>query len=58
MELLTKRYAEKITGISCYDRIVAKGNLPAVCYPEGMTRYLFSKDIRVFDYSKICEAFG
>ncbi len=58
MELLTKRYAEKITGIlSCYDRIVVKGTLPTVCYPEGMTRHLFEKDIRVFDYPKFAEPF-
>lgn len=58
MELLTKRYAEKISGIlSCYDRIVVKGTLPTVCYPEGMTRHLFEKDIRVFDYPKFAEPF-
>ncbi len=59
MELLTKRYAEKITGIlSCYDRIVVKGTLPTVCYPKGMTRYLFEKDSRVFDYAKFAEPLG
>ncbi|MEO8567902.1 MAG: hypothetical protein ABI419_02155 [Ginsengibacter sp.] len=56
MELLTERYAEKIAGkLGCYDRILVKGTLPTVCYPEGMTRYLFSKGVRVFDYAKFAE---
>lgn len=58
MELLTKRYDEKITGtLSCYDRIVVKGTLPTICYPEGMTRYLAKKNIRVFDYAKFADPF-
>jgi len=58
MELLTKRYDEKITGtLSCYDRIVVKGTLPTICYPEGMTRYLTKKNIRVFDYAKFADPF-
>src|SRR2546425_12659661 len=58
MELLTKRYAEKIIGtLSCYDRILLKGTLPTVCYGEGMTRYLSNKNIRVFDYAKFAEPF-
>jgi hypothetical protein len=41
MELLTKRYQEKITGsLSCFDRIVVKGTLPTICYAEGMSWYL------------------
>lgn len=56
MELLQNRYASKISGVlSCYDRIIIKGTLPTVCYPEGMTNYLFSHNIRVFDYAKFAE---
>lgn len=56
MELLHKRYASKISGIlSCYDRIVIKGTLPTVCYPEGMTSYLFTHGIRIFDYAKFAD---
>lgn len=41
MELLTKRYAEKIIGtLGCFDRIVVKGTLTNLCYADGMTRYL------------------
>lgn len=58
MELIQKRYAAKISGVlSCYDRIVIKGTLPTLCYPEGMTSYLFAHDIRIFDYAKFAEPF-
>ena len=53
MELLTKRYGDKISGVlSCYDRIVLKGTLPTVCYGEGMTNYLSRKNILVFNYTE------
>jgi len=48
---LTERYNDRIAGVlSCYDRMVITGTLPGVCYAEGMTRYLKSRDIRIFDY--------
>ena len=56
MELLTKRYEDKIEGIlSCYDRIVLKGTLPTLCYSQGMTNYLSKKNILVFDYTKFAD---
>lgn len=56
MELLQKRYASKISGmLSCYDRVIIKGTLPTVCYADGMTNYLFSHNIRIFDYAKFAE---
>jgi hypothetical protein len=56
MELLTKRYADKISGVlSCYDRIVLKGTLPTICYAEGMTSYLYQKNILIYDYTKFAE---
>ena len=36
--------------LSCYDRLVITGTLPAVCYAAGMTGYLNAKGIRIFDY--------
>ena len=36
--------------LSCYDRVVITGTLPTVCYAEGMTRFLYAKGIRIFDY--------
>ena len=58
MELLTERYKNKIKGVlSCYDRIVITGTLPELCYAQGMTSYLYSKKVRVFDYAKFVEPF-
>jgi magnesium transporter len=51
MELLTERYADRLTGVlSCYDRMVITGTLPGVCFAEGMTSFLRSRGIRIFDY--------
>jgi hypothetical protein len=48
---LTERYDERIAGVlSCYDRVVITGTLPAVCYADGMTRFLHARAIRIFDY--------
>jgi hypothetical protein len=48
---LTDRYDDLIAGmLSCYDRVVITGTLPGVCYADGMTRYLHSNGIRIFDY--------
>lgn len=48
---LKDRYAERLSGVlSCYDRVVITGTLPTVCYAAGMTRFLYSKQIRIFDY--------
>jgi hypothetical protein len=49
--LITERYKEQITGVlSCYDRIVIQGTLPGWCYDQGMTAFLYSQGIRIFDY--------
>jgi hypothetical protein len=51
MAMLTERYADRLAGVlSCYDRIIITGTLPGVCYAEGMTSFLNSKGIRIFDY--------
>src|SRR5271165_1624903 len=48
---LTERYDDRIAGVlSCYDRLVITGTLPAVCYAAGMTGYLNANGIRIFDY--------
>ena len=55
-QLLTDRYASKIRGVlSCFDRILLTGTLPDICFPEGMTKHLGSKGIRIFDYTKFAE---
>lgn len=51
MDLLTTRYSENLAGVlSCYDRIVITGTLPGACYADGMTSFLYSRGIRIFDY--------
>jgi hypothetical protein len=48
---LMERYDDRIAGVlSCYDRVVITGTLPAVCYAAGMTGYLNANGIRIFDY--------
>ncbi|MBE0475474.1 hypothetical protein, partial [Rhodoferax sp.] len=41
--------------LSCYDRILIIGTLPGACYAGGMTSFLFSKGIRIFDYAQFAE---
>ena len=58
MELITDRYQEKISGVlSCYDRVLVTGTIPGLCYAAGMTSYLYSKGIRIFDYPKFAEPY-
>jgi hypothetical protein len=48
---LTERYDDRIAGVlSCYDRVVITGTIPVICYAEGMTRFLYARGIRIFDY--------
>ncbi|GAC1667559.1 MAG: hypothetical protein PVS2B1_25660 [Candidatus Dormibacteraceae bacterium] len=48
---LIERYSDRISGVlSCYDRVVVTGTLPTVCYADGMTRFLYARRIRIFDY--------
>jgi hypothetical protein len=52
VQMLTERYRERLVGVlSCYDRIVITGTLSGVCYARGMTSFLYSRGIRVFDYA-------
>ena len=47
---LRDRYDDRIAGVlSCYDRVVITGTLPTVCYAAGMTRFLYAKQMRIFD---------
>jgi hypothetical protein len=48
---LTERYDDRIAGVlSCYDRLVITGTVPVICYAEGISRFLYAKGIRIFDY--------
>lgn len=58
MQLITDRYKEDILGqLGCYDRIIISGTLPTICFAQGMTSYLYKKNIRIFDYPKFAEPF-
>ena len=51
MDMLTTRYTENLAGVlSCYDRIVITGTLPGACFADGMTSFLYSRGVRIFDY--------
>ncbi|MDA8139220.1 MAG: hypothetical protein M0036_11270 [Desulfobacteraceae bacterium] len=53
MQLFTERHVEKICGqLSCLDRVIITGTIPGICFAEGMTAYLNSQKIRIFDYTK------
>ena len=56
MEQFINKYREQISfSLSCYDRIVITGTLPEISYAQGMTSYLYSKEIRIFDYAHFAE---
>ena len=58
IELLTVRLREQIAGVlGCWDRVLMFGTLPGICYAEGMTRHLYARQIRIFDYPKFAEPF-
>ena len=53
---LSDRYAANLHGVlSCYDRIIVTGTLPGACYAAGMTSFLYSRGIRIFDYPRFAE---
>jgi hypothetical protein len=58
LTLLTERHEEQIAGVlSCWDRMLVFGTLPKLCYAEGMTSYLYTNGVRIFDYPRFAEPF-
>jgi predicted transcriptional regulator len=56
MEAFTNKYADIIKfSLSCYDRVIITGSLPEISYAQGMTHYLNSKEIRIFDYATFAD---
>jgi len=54
--LITEKYIEDIHGVlGCYDRILIHGNIAGWCFAEGMTGFLNSNKIRIFDFAKFAE---
>jgi hypothetical protein len=55
-ELLTEKYADELDGVlMCYDRLVLTGSLFPFCYAQGMSGYLRSQGIRIFDYFEFAQ---
>lgn len=55
-QLLTEKYSERLDGVlHCYDRVVLFGSLDPLCYAKGMTNYLYTHQIRIFDYAQFAE---
>src|SRR5712692_962706 len=56
IELLSEKYGDRLDGVlHCYDRITLHGSLHPFCYAKGMTNYLYSHQIRIFDYAQFAE---
>lgn len=56
MEILTSTHKKNILGVlSCFDRVILTGTLPQICHSSGMTAYLYSQGVRIFDYAKFAE---
>ena len=54
----TEKYCDQITGVlHCFDRVIIQGTIPGICYADGMTRYLYFKKIRIFDYPQFAAPF-
>ena len=54
--MLTDRYATHIRGVlSCFDRVLITGTLPAICHAQALTRELNRRRIRIFDFTKFAE---
>jgi len=54
--LLTVRHAPQIAGVlSCFDRMIIQATLPIFCYAEGMTKYLSTRGIRIFDFAEFAK---
>jgi hypothetical protein len=57
-DLLTEKYADRLDGVlACYDRLVLTGSLYPFCYAQGMSGYLRSQRIRIFDYPVFAQGF-
>ena len=54
--LMTEKYKTDIYGVlNCYDRVVISGHLQPLCYAKGMTKYLYTHEIRIFDYPEFAK---
>lgn len=58
MELLTETYKSEISCVlSCFDRLILSGTIPEISYSQGMTKYMYQNEVKIFDYPKFAEPF-
>jgi energy-converting hydrogenase A subunit M len=43
--------------LECWGRMLIFGTLPKICNAEGMTSYLYERQIRIFDHPRFAEPF-
>ncbi len=56
MNNIIERHADEISfSLSCYDRVVITGNLVDIGYAKGASSWLYSRNIRIFDFPKWAE---
>jgi hypothetical protein len=56
MQNFIERHSSKIKGvISCFDRIILTGTIPGICYAQGMSAFLTTQGIRIFDFTQWAE---
>ena len=54
--MITETYKNQILGVlSCYDRVIIQGTLPGWCFDSGMTSFLYSQGIRIFDFPQFAQ---
>ena len=54
--MIPERYPDQISGtLSCYDRMIMQGTLPGWCYDQGMTAFLYARQIKIFDYPQFAQ---
>ena len=51
-QLITRSHDQRSGVLSCYDRVPIPGTIPTVCYAAGMTSFLYTNQIRIFDYTE------
>lgn len=57
MEEFIQLHDKEIAGvISCFDRLIIQGTLIGCCYAQGMSNYLYTQEIKIFDYPKYAQS--
>ena len=47
------KHQKEVTGVlSGFDRLVFRGTLRSISYPEGMMRYLWAKQVRLTEFGE------